>query len=103
MRHQAKVTVWLRARVMGSVRRFEPISQMESSDSELGIGLVDEHAHLDLRCGDRLNVDPLLRQRLEHPSGDAGMAAHADAHHRYLRDIDRVRQFVKTDLVLDIG
>src|SRR3954447_5104163 len=59
-------------------RRIEAIDAVQRPHCELGIGGIDQDRDLDLGGGDRLDVDPLLGQRLEHLGGNAGMAAHAD-------------------------
>jgi len=60
---------------------------MKGTNSQFGVGRGDQHGYLDLGSGDDIDVDALFRERREHFLGDAGMALHADADDRYLRDI----------------
>src|SRR3546814_16360478 len=61
--------------------RIEAVGGVQYAPRKLGIILLDQHADLDLRRGDRLDVDAAFAQRLEHRRGDTGVAAPAaDAH-----------------------
>ena len=53
----------------------EPVEGVQRAHGELGVGLVDQHGELDLRSGDRADVDALFGERLEGARGDAGMAS----------------------------
>src|SRR5579885_129551 len=75
-----------RCRVM-SLLSVKAVGGVQAAYGELGVLLGDQHADLDLRGGDHLDVDSLLGQGVEHALGDAGMAAHADADDRDLDDI----------------
>src|SRR3546814_2883425 len=55
--------------------RIEAVGGVQYAHRKLGIILLDQHADLDLRRGDRLDVDAAFAQRLEHRSGDTGVAA----------------------------
>src|ERR1043166_2469562 len=46
----------------------------------------DDDADLDFAGRDHVDIDAVVRQRLEHLSRDAGMRAHADADNRELRN-----------------
>src|ERR1051326_4005976 len=78
---------------------IETIGGMQRANRELGEIGGDQHADLDLAGGNHLNVDRLVRQRAEHGVGDAGVAAHADAHHAYLGDIRVLQHVGPADLV----
>ncbi|CAH1659911.1 hypothetical protein CHELA20_53138 [Hyphomicrobiales bacterium] len=71
---------------------------MKRANGELGISRIDQHRELDLRCGDRADVDALLGQRLECSRRDAGVAAHTDADGRNLDHIGRALERRKADL-----
>ena len=73
---------------------------MERPDRQLGIGGIDQDGKLDLRGGDRTDVDAALGQRLEGLGSDAGMAAHADPDHRDLGDVGRRVEAFIADLRL---
>src|SRR5215472_12502607 len=65
----------------------EPVGGVQRAHRELRVLLGDQHAHLDLRGGDHLDVDTLGRERAEHLLGHAGVAAHADADHGDLHHV----------------
>ena len=73
--------------------RVQAVGGVQRAQRQLGIFLGDQHADLDLRGRDRVDVDALVGQRREHLLRDAGMAAHADADHR---DLARRRRSATT-------
>ena len=56
-------TMVMACAVMGSVRRLQSIGGVQGPHGKFRIGLVDQHADLDFRCRDRLDVDALVGQR----------------------------------------
>ena len=66
---------------------------------ELGVLGVDHDGDLDLGGGDHLDVDPLLREHLEHARGDAGVRPHADADDGDLGDVEVAQHVAGADLV----
>ena len=64
-----------------STLRIQPVGRVQGAHRKLGVGLVNQHTHFYLRGADRLDVDALVSEGTEHPGGDTGMAAHADANH----------------------
>src|SRR4029079_7662165 len=90
---QAKVP-----RKLGSFRRrserarswpIKPVERVQGADRKIGLGGLDQHGEFYLRGGDGEDIDLLAGQSLERLGGDAGMATHADANDRNLRDIGR--------------
>src|SRR3984957_1083498 len=66
---------------------IEPVERMQRAYRKLGIGGVDQYRKLDFGGGDGADVDVACGQGGERLGGDTGMAAHAAADHRKLRDI----------------
>ena len=73
---------------------------MQRTQGQFGIGVRNEDADLDLRCGNHLDIDAFIGQRLEHPHGNTRMAAHTDANHRNLNNIGISDNGFVTDLCL---
>src|ERR1700691_5269865 len=68
-------------------RLIETVDGVQGTHREFRIGSIDQYRELDLRGGDRPDVDALVGERLEGDRGDAGMAAHADPDGRDFRHI----------------
>src|SRR5216684_2357808 len=60
---------------------------VEGPHRKLPIFRVDHHRYFYLRRRYHLNVHTFLGQHAEHPSRDASVGAHADAHDRDLGDL----------------
>src|SRR5258708_22733935 len=41
----------------------EAVGRVQGADRQLGVVLCDQHAHLDLGCGDHLDVDAFVSER----------------------------------------
>ena len=63
------------------------VERMQRTHGQLGVIGIDQQGKLDLRRRNCTNVDPFFCQSLEGLGGDAGVAAHADADNRDLRDV----------------
>src|SRR3546814_10596419 len=89
--------VWWLSILLCVFFRIEALGVVQYAYRKLGIILLEQHAYLDLRRGDRLDVDAAFAQRLEHRRGDTGVAAHADADHRDLGDAGVVLEIDEAD------
>src|SRR5262245_63381395 len=76
---------------------------MQGSHRKLGVGRVNQYTDLDLRGGDRLDIDAFFGKRAEHLRGNAGVAAHADTYRGYLGDVGRAAQVQIADLILGVA
>src|SRR3984957_18561547 len=66
---------------------IEPIERVQRTHRKFSIGGVDEYRKLDFGGGDGTDVDIARGQGGERLGGDTGMAAHATADHRNLRNV----------------
>ena len=88
---------WLRARPARSSPRAYPARRatrrssanavVQRADRPLDVRARDHAGDLDRGRRDQLQVDPLARERPEHPRRDARMRAHSGADERHLAEI----------------
>src|SRR6476659_6493813 len=83
-------------------RPIKPVERVQGADREIGLGGLDQDGEFYLRGRDGEDIDLLAGQSLERLGGDAGMATHADANDRNLRDIGRSVQPLVADCALGL-
>src|SRR5438045_7623389 len=80
----------------------QPEAIMKRAHRELRVLLMHDAAHLDLARRDRLDVDPFVREDLEHLRRDAGVRAHAEADDRHLHDVFVVAYVGASNAIRDL-
>src|SRR6188474_273752 len=83
-------------------RPIEPVKRVQGADRKIRLCGLDQDGEFYLRGGDGEDIDLLAGQSLERLGGDAGMATHADANDRNLRDIGRSVQPLVADCALGL-
>src|SRR5262245_20327526 len=58
----------------------QTIGRVQRPHRKLGVSGVNQNRDFDLRSGDRLDIDALLRKRGEHRARHANLTLHADAY-----------------------
>ena len=72
---------------------------MQSTNGKFGILLGDQHADLDFRGRDDLNVDALFREGFEHLARHTYVGTHAHTNDGHLGHIRCAEQFLIGDLL----